>query len=58
MAAVDKIYVDNNNCLSFTKFGKSHKAIIRKVNKWNLPKGLEIEILESHYLSSFKIITK
>ena len=50
--------LNNDNCWSFIKFGKSHKAIIRKVNKWNLPKGLEIEILGYYYASSFKIITK
>ena len=50
--------LNNDNCWSFIKFGKSHKAIIRKVNKWNLPKGVEIEILGTYYSSSFKIITK
>lgn len=49
--------LNNNNCWSFIKFGKSRKAIIRKVNKWNLPKGVEIEILGTYYSSSFKIIT-
>ena len=50
--------LNSNNCRSNIKFGKSRKAIIRKVNKWNLPKGVEIEILGSYYSSSFKIITK
>jgi len=50
--------LNSNNCRSNIKFGKSRKAIIRKVNKWNLPKGLEIEILGTYYSSSFKIITK
>ena len=50
--------LNNNNCWSFIKFGKSYKAIIRKVNKWNLPKGIEIEILGYYRSSSFKIITK
>lgn len=46
-----------SDCRSMIAFGKSHKAIIRKVNKWNLPKGLEIEIIGHYYSSSFKIIT-
>lgn len=50
--------LNSNNCRCNIKFGKSRKAIIRKVNKWNLPKGLEIEILGTYYSSSFKIITK
>ena len=50
--------LNSNNCRSNIKFGKSRKAIIRKVNKWNLPKGVEIEILGTYYSSSFKIITK
>ena len=45
------------DCRSMIYFGKSHKAIIRKVNKWNLPKGLKIEIIGRYYSSSFKIIT-
>lgn len=47
-----------SDCRSMIYFGKSHKAIIRKVNKWNLPKGVEIEIIGYYYSSSFKIITK
>ena len=47
-----------DNCWYALEFGCSYKAIIRKVNSWNLPKGLEIEIKGYYYSSSFKIITK
>ena len=46
-----------NNCSCILKFGHSYKSIIRKVNSWNLPKGLEIEIQGYYRSSSFKIIT-
>lgn len=50
--------LNNDNCWHILKFGCSYKAIIRKINSWNLPKGLEIEIQGYYYSSSFKIITK
>ena len=50
--------LNNNNCSCDLIFGKSYKALIRKINSWNLPKGLEIRIVGSYYSSCFKIITK
>ena len=47
-----------NNCCHILKFGCSYKSIIRKINSWNLPKGLEIEIQGYYRSSSSKIITK